>query len=91
MNTAALSVAERFQTLSLCSAFSRLPPSELGILAEMMETNRLGPGDVLFEHGTPSDRIYVVASGTLSVWLPGQSEPVRQLGHAELLGEYGML
>jgi CRP-like cAMP-binding protein len=90
MNADALSVAERIRTLGICPVFARIPSSQIGVLAEMMETERLETGEALFEHGEPADRMYVVAGGTVGVFLPGRTEPVRTLEAGGLLGEYGM-
>ncbi len=90
MKTTVLSVAERMQALGKCPAFARVPAGDLSVLAEMVETERLAEGEVLFERGEPSTSVYVLASGALGVWLPGRSEPVRRLGVGDLLGEYGM-
>lgn len=86
----ALSAAERSRVLAACPVFSQVPAQSLGVLAEMMETERLAPEELLFEHGEPSDRVYVLAAGSLDVFLPGRSHPVRALGPGDLLGEYGM-
>jgi CRP/FNR family transcriptional regulator len=90
MNTMALSVTERIHTLGICPVFSGVPPADLAVLAEMMVTERLRAGELLFASGDPSDRIYVVAGGSLSVILPGEPRPVRTLGPGDLLGEYAM-
>ena len=90
MSTNTLSVAERLQALGACPVFTGTPSTELGLLAEIVETEQLEAGETLFEAGEPSDRVYLVASGTLNVLVPGKAEPVRQLGPSELLGEYGM-
>jgi|GEM_PF-2555831 len=90
MSQVPLSVAEKIRVLSICSVFARVPPASLGTLAEMMEMERLDAAEVLFEQGEPPERIYVVASGRLKVFVPGRPEPVRTLGAGELLGEYGM-
>lgn len=90
MRQIALSVDEKIRTLGICPVFSRIPSGNLSILAEMMNTERLGAGEVLFEYGDPCDTIYVVASGSLSVFASRSSEPVRTMRPGELLGEYGM-
>jgi len=90
MNTTALSVDEKVRVLSTCPVFAGAPPGDRRVLAEMMGTERLAAGEALFESGDPSDRIYVVASGSLSVVLPGHAQPVRTLGPGDFLGEYGM-
>ncbi|MCY2927534.1 MAG: cyclic nucleotide-binding domain-containing protein [Planctomycetota bacterium] len=90
-STAALTAAQRVQALGACPVFSSVPPGDLGVLAEMMQTEYLLVGEILFESGDPSDRTCVVVSGRLAILLPGRSDPVRRLGPGELLGEYGML
>jgi CRP-like cAMP-binding protein len=88
--TTVLTAADRMQTLRACPVFADVPGRDLGVLAEMMQTERLQGGELLFEHGEASDRVYVVAGGRLAILLPGRSEPVRFLGRGDLLGEYGM-
>jgi CRP-like cAMP-binding protein len=60
------------------------------VFAEMLATERFRAGEVLFEQGDPSDRVYLVAGGRLSVRIAGRPDPVRALGPGDLLGEYGM-
>lgn len=91
MTFAQLSTAAKLNALGRCDVFARVPPETMGVFAEMMETESLGAGDMLFERGEPSDRVYVVVSGTLSVFVEGRDEPVRSLGAGQLLGEYGMV
>ena len=88
--TTILTAAQRMQAISVCPVFSGVPARDLGVLAEMMQTERLRADELLFEQGEPSDRVYVVVSGTLAGILPGRTEPVRRLGAGDLLGEYGM-
>lgn len=90
MTTTALPTATKLNALGRCDVFARVPVDNMSVLAEMMETESLGAKDVLFERGEPSDRVYVVVSGALSVFVPGRSEVVRALGPGQLLGEYGM-
>ncbi|MBW2523528.1 MAG: cyclic nucleotide-binding domain-containing protein [Deltaproteobacteria bacterium] len=90
MTLANLSTAAKLNALGRCDVFARIPKDTMGVLAEMMETESLDPGDLLFERGEPSDRVYVVVSGALSVFVEGRDEPVRRLDAGQLLGEYGM-
>ena len=90
MTTTRLATASKVPALGRCNVFARIPADTVGVLAEMMETESLRAGDLLFEHGEASDRVYDVVSGTLSVLVPGRQAPVRSLGSGELLGEYGM-
>lgn len=90
MKTSALTVAARAQVLSTCPLFAGIPAADRALLAEMMETERLWAGEILFEAGDPSDRVYVVSDGRLAVRLPNQSQSVRTLGPGDIIGEYGM-
>jgi len=90
MSARALTIGERIQTLGMCPVFTGVAPDGLALLAEMLETERYRAGEAVFECGDPSDRAFVVASGSLSVCVPGQPTPVRTLGPGDLVGEYGM-
>ncbi len=90
MTTHRLSAATKIQALSRCRVFSGVGSDALGVLAEMMDSESLDSGELLFAYGEPSERVYVVVSGRLSVLVPERDEAVRSLGPAELLGEYGM-
>jgi CRP-like cAMP-binding protein len=85
-----LSTASKLGVLGRSGVFARIPPDALGVLAEMMQCESLRAGELLFEQGEPSDRVCVVAQGSLSVLVRGKPAPVRRLGPGELLGEYGM-
>jgi len=85
-----LSVADKTRTIGICPALPGIPPADAGLLAEIMQTEHLDAGGMLFEHGDPSDRIYVVAKGTLRVSLPGAGESARKLEAGDLFGEYGL-
>ena len=88
--TTILTATQRMQALRVCPVFSGVPADDLGVLAEMMQTECLDAGELLFKYGDPSDRAYVVVSGQLAILIPGRAEAARFLGPGELLGEYGM-
>ncbi len=91
MRTPALPAAEKLRILGRCPLFSGIPAADLAVLAEMMRTEYVAAGELLFQSGEYSDCAYVVAAGTLGVYLPSESLPVRALSPGDLLGEYGML
>ncbi|MFB3820166.1 MAG: cyclic nucleotide-binding domain-containing protein [Candidatus Methylomirabilales bacterium] len=91
MSRTALSTGEKLRTLEACRVFAGVPAAERAVLAEMMRTEHVAAGELLFEAGEPSDCIYVVAAGALDVLLPGEAAPVRRLLPGDLLGEYGLL
>lgn len=90
MKTTSLTVAARMRTLSTCPLFASMPATDRALLAEMMETEQLRAGEVLFQSGDPSDQIYVVDEGRLVVFLHDQQQPVRALAPGDIIGEYGM-
>jgi putative ABC transport system ATP-binding protein len=54
----------------------------------------LAKGVVLFRQGRPSDRVYVVVSGTMEIYrelADGGEEPLAELGPGEYFGELGPL
>jgi CRP-like cAMP-binding protein len=91
MRTTALTIAEKLRTVGTCPLFSGVPLAEITVLAEMMRTEYLRTDEILFQAGEFSDSVYVVAAGTLNVFLPNESLPIRTLSPGDLLGEYGLL
>ena len=95
MTATTLTTEQKRAALRACAVFGGMPGDEVGVLAEMMTTESLRPGETLFEAGEPSDRVFVVVTGRLEVFVgqlgqPGRAEAVRTLGPGDLLGEYGM-
>ena len=82
---------DRTQTLAGSKTFGTIPRSELEVLGDMMRAESFRAGSVVAEAGEPADCVYVIATGTLSVYLPGGATPMRTLGPGDVLGEYGML
>ncbi len=89
-NMTHLSTQQKAQALGASEVFASIPSPELAVLAEMMRVETLRQGETLFEAGGPSDSVFVVVSGQLSVHVGGRAEAVRALGGGDLLGEYGM-
>ena len=86
-----MNAAGRAQVLTQSRVFSQIPRAELAVLAEMMQPESFPKGSTVFEVGEPADRVYVVASGTLSVFLKNSASPARALRPGDVLGEYGMV
>ena len=85
-----LETGARLRALKMCEVFSDMPPRDLGLLAEMMVAEKLGPGEELCHAGEPAEHVYVVVTGSLAVFLPNRDSPVRILGPGNVLGEYGL-
>jgi NTE family protein len=91
MRREGLTSDERLRAVGGCPLFAGIPPAEQRILAEMMRTEQLHAGETLFQAGDPADSVYLIAEGTLQVFLPSAAQPVRALSAGDLLGEYGLL
>lgn len=86
-----MNAAERARVLTQARVFAEIPRAELAVLAEMMQPETFPKGSTVCEIGEPADRVYVVASGTLSVFLKGSDAAARRLRAGDVLGEYGMV
>lgn len=86
-----LPAAQRIEKLASSRIFGSIPRSELEVLGEMMRTEAFRAGSVVAEAGEPADCVFVIVDGTLSVYLPGATTPMRTLGPGDVLGEYGMV
>ncbi|WP_294535624.1 cyclic nucleotide-binding domain-containing protein [uncultured Rhodoblastus sp.] len=72
--------------------FAELAPEALRLIAFASEPLRLGPGDVVFRQGEPSEGGYVVISGALS--LDSTESPAiagKVVGPGVLLGELALI
>jgi CRP-like cAMP-binding protein len=76
--------------LKSCAIFAPLEAETLGVLAEALEAEIFGDGEEVCVFGEQADCVYVIMSGELAVFLPGASQPVRQMKVGDVLGEYGM-
>jgi CRP-like cAMP-binding protein len=81
----------REQVLARSSVFAHVPRDDRAALAELMNTESFSAKSVVMEAGEPADCVYVVAEGTLSVFLPGSTQKIRTLRVGDVLGEYGIL
>lgn len=69
--------------------FRDLDPRAAAFLADNGRNTSLENGAVLFEHGQPADRFYLIRSGRITVGVPaieGPSLEVQTLGSGEVLG-----
>ncbi len=74
--------------------FSALDADECALLAEAMDTRSLAAGAVLFRTGDPGQAMYVVAKGTMEIFitdLAGQKIVLAECGPGEVFGELAML
>ncbi len=69
--------------------FRDLDPQATAFLAGNAGERKLDPGTILFEHGQPANRFYLLKSGRITVGVPaieGPSLEVQTLGAGEILG-----
>jgi len=83
-------VEARLAVLEKSTVFGSVPSAALRLLATMFERKSLETGDVLCEAGEAATCVYAIASGQVSVWLPGASAPVGTMSTGDVVGEYGM-
>lgn len=73
--------------------FEHLTEPQIDGLAELLETRRLEPRDVLFSEGTTDTSLYVVASGIIELTRQAGAafETLGCIGAGEYVGEIGLL
>ncbi len=83
----------RLMLLKGTPVFSSVALADLRIVAQELEEDACHAGEVVFEEGDPSDRMYVIASGRIGISMNGVSapkEPMLVLGPGECFGEMGI-
>jgi diguanylate cyclase len=80
--------AELLSSSALFSSFSR---DELDFLAEKSEFLERGDGELVFDAGSPGDRLYLVASGSVVVLSPEDGSALAELVAGESFGELELL
>ena len=80
--------------LSKIPLFADLPASELDTLLNLLDTQEMQHGEILFREGDPGENFYVVVSGELEVLKSGSGAEdllLNILREGEYLGEMGLL
>jgi diguanylate cyclase len=80
--------AELLSSSALFSSFSR---DELEFLAEKSEFLARGEGETVFEAGSPGDRLYLVAEGSVVVLSPEDGSTLAELVAGDSFGELELL
>jgi MFS family permease len=80
---------ERLDILRANSIFSPLPPPALEQLAEALREVDVAQGQEVVRQGEPGDEFYLVAEGTLQVFV--DAKPVGTLGSGDSFGEIALL
>ena len=80
------------RTLAATPLFAGLPAEALEALVENLELLSLDRGDVLFREGEPSDALYVVVEGEISVQNDGPPRvEMARLGPTSFIGEVALI
>jgi zinc transporter ZupT len=82
-------IKELIELLSRCDLLRHLPPEKIEALLPVVQTRKLGPGQVLFSAGDPGDALYIVADGKVEI-LEGD-RVLASLGEGEAFGEMALL
>ena len=79
------------ELLAATPIFRDLGPEDQKALAAICEPADLGPGDTLFNAGSPADAIYIVALGTIEMTFPGHDKRLARFGNGQIFGIAGQL
>lgn len=74
--------------------FSDFSTDELAAVIHGLDLCSFAPGDLVVSQGEPGQSLFVVASGTVKVWvreLEGRGRYVRSLGEGDFFGEVSLL
>ncbi|MEQ1510336.1 MAG: FAD-dependent oxidoreductase [Sphingopyxis sp.] len=82
-------IARRVALLSAAVVFAHADRSELAMLATMLEEQQLAAGEVLCRPGDKADKVFLVASGGLTV-VDAAGASIDAVQAVALTGEYGM-
>jgi diguanylate cyclase len=77
--------------LSSSALFASFSPGELDYLAEKSEFLSRGDGEIVFEAGSPGDRLYIVDSGSVLVRSPEDGSTLAELVAGDSFGELELL
>lgn len=80
----------KFGVLKMSEFFNRVRDADLRTLAESMTVEYFKKGDTLFKAGEVADRVFVVMSGELGVFLGKGRKPARLMGPGDVIGEYAL-
>lgn len=84
----AVNTSDKVGVLARSTVFRRLPHESLTLLAEVLGVDEFPSGSTVCERGDQADNVFIVASGTLAVFV--DSRVVRRLAVGDVVGEYGM-
>ena len=84
---------ERLMLLKGTATFASVPLADLRIVAQELEEDACYPGELVFEAGDPSDRMYIIAAGRVGISLDpdrANRDFVSVLSRGACFGEMGL-
>ena len=84
------SIRKRIHILSNSEVFSTVPPNELRLLASMFAEKHYAARVVICRVGDKAEEVFVIAEGTVEVWLEGARKATEIVSVRTVVGEYGM-
>ena len=94
MKTRGESITEILKFLGSLSLFSKMSESSLVALAGECRFQPIDKGKIIFLQSDPSDAVYVVSSGNISIVLQnadGREMVINQMRNGDVFGELGIL
>lgn len=86
---------DEISELRKCILFQELTDQELGIITQLMSTDAESylPGEAICQMDAPGDSMYLVKSGKVQIYLPGDPENIilAELGGGKFFGEMSLL
>lgn len=82
-------LAQRTSQLSRVSLFQGTPPDLLAQLAELLQEEKRGPGEIIFEKGAPGNCMYIIIEG--QVRIHDGNHTLNRLSGRDIFGEMAVL
>lgn len=86
---------DEISELRKCILFQELTDQELGTITQLMSTDAESymPGEMICQQDSPGDSMYLVKSGKVQIYLPGDPENIilAELGGGKFFGEMSLL
>lgn len=82
-----------FALLRKVHLFNGLSKAELELLASISRELNLAPGDILVEQNTIGDEVYIIADGSIDVFIAGLNDErtIVVLGEGQVFGEMALI
>ena len=85
---------EELLSRSLATLFGDIDPAALALLREQLQWVEVAGGQTLMRQGEPGDAMYLVISGRLRAWAPGDDGAprlLREMARGQVIGELSLI